>query len=139
MSSGIWPPQISELWIGQRIQLARNPNAPWDPADRSGLVVDKRHETGATTRYVLAEQAIAWSASWDLTPDDDDQDNFEAWRLQSRGGLDPFVWVYLDGVAFPLIVLAKPEYSRPFQSASWRTFTLSVSEQLPLIYPETLL
>jgi hypothetical protein len=137
VSTGTLLPQISEIWIGQRISLHYSPNAPWDPLARRSNVVDAGRETGGTSRYVLGFSQIGWTANFDFAATDADLTSINNLESQTSGLTLPFVWNVLAGSDIPLVFLAEPTYSRPYQSAALQTFSITVAEQTPFYFAET--
>lgn len=129
-TSGTIRPEIGEFFFGQRYQLSRNPNNPFDNKSTSSSVSDFESKSGAMRRYVMnkgrASRTIALS-----TDDSTEISEIDAFWSDCQFGTEPFLWVETPSSA-PLGYLVYAESTGldfPLVGPTERALTMRVIEQ----------
>lgn len=84
-------PRIGEVLIGQRRQLARKPDEPWDDNRSRAIVADFRAESGAMQRTILSQGQRVDDAAFTFATDNEAAALRAAFTDCKRGGR-PVLW-----------------------------------------------
>lgn len=132
--TGNYIPRIGELVLGRRRQLVRAPTDDHDPSPRESQVIDRAHDGGGSSRYLLASQPISLDAEWVLSSDETDLTTIADLATDTAGFVEPMAYLLGSDNTF-VWMLPDPKYRRP-QTGAIRTFKLRAQEQVPLLFAE---
>jgi hypothetical protein len=136
-------PQVGELYLGKRLQLARRPDRPYDTKRYMRDVVSATSYSGARTDTCRYEGRFKLDARWRPRVADDnglnDVANWDAFYRYSDGGRHSFLWIdepFSATERARLMRLDGGEFTLPEIEPSLRDFRLSAEEQPPFRWTE---
>lgn len=130
-------PYISEIFIGERRQLAAHPLVPFDTDSMRSSVNDLTTSDGETTRYTYYRGQRTISANLQTAADPYRADLLNFYRYDITHGTKPFVYIE-QPTTYPhvayLMMMDSPELAYPWDGPCGRTMSLQASEQGPYFY-----
>ena len=144
-------PEISEVIVGNRLQLSCDPSVPFDDAQYASEVAQFKTESGIVTTYTKNRGQRLFQHSREASGTDyfslDDITSIRSWYSQSDYGTKPFVyvsrpvagansagWGYTNNAFYCLF--DEPVLDFPMQAPNWRNVNLSFSEAAPFVTAE---
>jgi hypothetical protein len=98
-------PRVREVWLGQRIQLERNPIRPWNPEDVGVRAARFESDGGLITDYEYLSGRKAMSAELQLVGSE--RALAASFFAASRYGISAFLWLDKPGTDATLCYLMK--------------------------------
>ena len=128
---------ISEIVLGYRYQLQRNPNVPWDNKTETSNVADFQSNSGQTRRHTffrgqaLRSFSTSLSVSAEITMIDD-------WFNAIAEGTRPFVYIETPSSSPQsyLMLLNSPALAFPLVGPTERQLAFDMTEQPPFLSRE---
>lgn len=122
-------PEIGELILGSRTQLAYRPNRPFDDyslSEDSEIVVTRG---GVVHKALNSRRAFILAGEFDVD-DDDDADDLAQWFRDTTG---PFVWIGSPGTSPEKwhMMIRHGGFELPSVDANMRSFKIAATEQGP--------
>lgn len=137
-------PEIGEVFAGQRIQLSKQPDRPFDHLATVNDVATGTSKSGAVSKYVRFAGKTSIAATWQpkINGEADTLDDFaslRSWHRHTSNGTGCFLWMprptSLPDYAY-LMQFPDSRFTMPEQEPFLAVVTLNMEEQPPFRYGE---